>query len=53
MKDATTYKLIVAENDMTISRNIAFVKRSLNVAPRLSASDICCTPLIAGKIAAN
>ena len=41
IRDTTTYKPIVAANDMTISRNIAFVKRSLNVAPRSSASDTC------------
>jgi hypothetical protein len=53
MTDATTYNPIVATSDRTISRNIAFEKRSLNLAPRCSASATCCTPLTARNIAAN
>lgn len=53
MIDAMTYNPIVATSDRTMSRNIAFEKRSLNLAPRCSASATCCTPLIARKIAAN
>jgi hypothetical protein len=53
MTDAMTYNPIVATSDRTISRNIAFVKRSLNFAPRCSAAATCCTPLIDRKTAAN
>jgi hypothetical protein len=53
MIDAMRYRPTVAEIDITISRNIAFVKRSLNFAPRCSAAATCCTPLIERKTAAN
>ena len=46
MTDAATYNPIVATSDRTISRNIAFEKRSLNFAPRCSAAATSCTPLI-------
>ena len=41
-----SYNPIVGANDMTVSWNIAFVKRSLNVAPRSSIPDTYCTPLV-------
>ena len=44
---------MVAEIDMTISRNIALVNKSLNVAPRCLSVETCCTPLIVKKTAAN
>jgi hypothetical protein len=53
MTDAMTYNPIVATSDRTISRNIVFEKRSLNLAPRCSAAATSCTPLIDRKIAAN
>lgn len=53
MIDAMTYKPIVAASDRTMSRNIAFEKRSLTVAPRFSAAATSCTPLTDRMIAAN
>ena len=53
MTDEMTYRPMVADMDMTISRNIALVNKSLNVAPLCLSAETCCTPLIVKNTAAN